>query len=220
VRQVSAVGKFFEVLLGVLEDCLPDLDDEAISSLLWARAKPPMEVLSDLFADDQVRDCFDEADLKVVDHLRADSAKAAKTEFAQELTKHMAEVKARAEKKEKGKKRKRAAVSASQSAPRPAAHKWHAPSPPKGDTVTEADARQYLPPASPARLWKDMVWCDRWLVKYAPYGTLSRSFQLYGEVNALARCLNWVWYHHGLTNPGVQCPFPWVLEADWKVGAK
>ena len=35
--------------------------------------------------------------------------------------------------------------------------------------MTEAEARKYLPLASSARLWKDMVWCDRWLVKYTPY---------------------------------------------------
>lgn len=130
----------------------------------------------------------------------------------------MAKVSSRAEKKEKGKKRKHAAGS-SAAAPKPAAHTWHVPAPPKGDIVTEADARTYLPPSSSARLWKDTVWCDRWLVKYTPYGTLTRSFQLYGEINALARCLNWVWHHHGLTSPGVVCPYPWVLEADWKVGA-
>ena len=217
---MAHVGKFFEVLLGVLEDCLPDLDEAAISQLLWTRAKPPAEVLSELFEDDQVRECFDESDLKVVDHLRADTAKAAKAEFAVELGKHMAGVRSRAEKKEKGKKRKHAAAGSAVAAPRLAVHTWHVPALPKGDTVTEAEARKYLPPASSARLWKDMVWCDRWLVKYTPYGTLSRSFQLYGEINALARCLNWVWHHHGLTNPGVVCPYPWVLEADWKVGAK
>ena len=122
ICQEPHVGKFFEVLLGVLEDCLPDLDEAAISQLLWARAKPPAEVLSDLFEDDQVRECFDESDLKVVDHLRADTAKAAKAEFAVELEKHMAGVRSRAEKKEKGKKRKHAAAGSSVATPKPAAH--------------------------------------------------------------------------------------------------
>jgi hypothetical protein len=216
---VTSDGKFFDVMLGLLKHCMPELDEGAITKLLWRRARPPTEVHSDLFQDEQVRDCFDPSDLKVVDHHSAATRKSYTAEFQEELEKRIQKSTAAAVKpkgKGKGKKRK---LDGSAVVGTPATHTRRDPGPPKGDSMTESDARQYLPPGSPARIWKDLAWCDRWQVKYAPYGTLSRSFQLYGEMNALARCLNWAWHFHTLTNPGQVCPYGWVLEADWRLSA-
>jgi hypothetical protein len=86
------------------------------------------------------------------------------------------------------------------------------------EVISCSHAQQFCPLG--ARLYKDVIWCNRWQIYLPPFGQLSRSFGLYGEVGALKKCLRWGWEHHALGRGTFAevCPFPWLAATDWRVG--
>lgn len=83
-----------------------------------------------------------------------------------------------------------------------------------GPHVSEDDARLLLPPDKRCYLYKDTTWCNRWAVTFKPYGTRSRSFSLYGEVDALGKVLNYVWTLYLRLHPHEAWPAAWIKDAD------
>lgn len=79
----------------------------------------------------------------------------------------------------------------------------------------EEPAQRFVPPF--AKVWKDMRE-NRWVVRLKPYGSLSRSWTVYGEIGAFGRCAAWSWHMNGMGGQGA-CPFPWVQEHEWRSGA-
>eukprot|EP00974_Lingulodinium_polyedra_P102689 9942633-Lingulodinium_polyedra.AAC.1 len=73
----------------------------------------------------------------------------------------------------------------------------------------EETAKAWVPPG--ATICKDRV-NSRWLVKFGPHGTKSRSFALYGERGSLVAVLAWSWAKHQLDG-GSACLFDWVGAA-------
>lgn len=76
-------------------------------------------------------------------------------------------------------------------------------------------ALRYLPEG--AKVWKDQRE-NRWVIRYPPFGAISRSWTVYGEVGAFGRCAAWAWAMHSQSGQG-NCPFPWVSRLDWRSAA-
>ncbi len=72
---------------------------------------------------------------------------------------------------------------------------------------------EYMPPTG--RLYKVQA-INYWTVVMKPEGTLSRSWNLYGEQRALGKCLRWCWEQATKMGAG-ECPWQWVKDiGDWR----
>ena len=74
--------------------------------------------------------------------------------------------------------------------------------------LTVEQAQLFLPPtASVAKSVLD----NRWRIKWCVYAR-SRSWTLYGELDAFARCAKYAWAEFTKTS-GQECPFKFIRDA-------
>ena len=83
------------------------------------------------------------------------------------------------------------------------------------DLLSEIDAQAYLPEDEAWSMKKDF-YNNRWQVKHALLGELSRSWPLHGEVWAAALVLNFCWTEQKRIDPDCECPHEWIKNAPWR----
>lgn len=81
--------------------------------------------------------------------------------------------------------------------------------------MSEELARTALP-THEWKLRKDF-YNNRWLVSHPLLGRLSRSWTMYGDVQAVSMCLNFAWKQEMDVNSRIgPIPCDWVAQAPWK----
>ena len=77
----------------------------------------------------------------------------------------------------------------------------------KANVLSKADALAFLPAGS--KVHKSTL-DNRWRVTLPPWKR-SRTWSLYGELQALARCAFYIWQQQEKAG-GADCPFDWIVE--------
>lgn len=198
-----------QVLWTAIRGCVPGVDEGEVVEILHRRLQPEQLVDSNFWTREEVVQCFDKGDEEIVkkyknDMLDAKHGSAAHNSLWQ-YTKQVNESKAKAKAKGRAK--------VQQSRTLTAADRKFNPKP--ADLLSEASAQSYLP--DNAKVWKDGRE-NRWVIRFKPYGSISRSWTVYGEIGAFGRCAAWAWAQNEAA--GLQpCPFPWLSQYSWHSGA-
>ena len=86
------------------------------------------------------------------------------------------------------------------------------PPEPQASKLALEDCTAFCPEG--CKLYKS-VWDNRWEISVPLHGMISRSWILYGEKKALAKCLAWAW-HVTEKAGGKPCPFEWIANEPWQ----
>lgn len=205
---VSADMNLCKLLKAAIQGTIAGIDDEEVVAILHSRRQPEQLVDSEFWSRDDVLECFDKGDEELVKKYKGDlldnRSGSASHKSVWAFTKKVVEAKAAAAAKARPRQKAKSAPKGARTFnPRPA------------DLLSEASAQAYVPGG--AKVWKDGRE-NRWVVRYKPYGSISRSWTVYGEIGAFGRCAAWAWAMH--VEAGLHpCPFPWVSKYEWRSGA-
>lgn len=205
---IGAKSTEFLKLEALLKHALPAASEKDILSIMHMRGQHDHIVDSSFWENEEVLQTFNESDKahinKYVDSIVKEPKKK---EFSEELwsrTQKAWTTTSTASTTTTGKKKRKVDPSRNR--------------PGREQMLVEAKciplemARQWTPPGTV--LSKDAP-NSRWLIKYPPFGSLSRSWALYGETTSLKCCLAWSWHVHQKAT-GEEIPWPWMVEIDWK----
>jgi hypothetical protein len=193
----------FSVLHSLIRYAWPSVSDDEVLRILSKRYAKDESLSEELLSEPAVRECFSEADLKEVEAFQKKQADLPNKPSAQELLDFRAAVAAgratgAAGQVSKTKKRK------TQDA--------RLPPEPQASKLALEDCTAFCPEG--CKLYKS-VWDNRWKISVPLHGMISRSWILYGEKKALAKCLAWAW-HVTERAGGKPCPFEWIASEPWQ----
>ena len=196
--------QLFQVLTGLIKHAYPKIQETELLEILRKRVACKGSELSELLATPEIEEGLTAAEQA---EQRAWAESAATAETAQDgpsYRKAVFELQARLA-TAKGKKGARAGGSAKGATAKGA---WQGPSKfePK-ENMSAREAQPYFP--FQARVFRDS-WSMRWTAFWPGRGSISRSFQLYGEVGALTLCCRWAW-ELSATLHDQPCPFEGLL---------
>ena len=203
-HDVAANLDLFELLRSMLAHFLPTEDDDTYEQILSKRAKDCDDIVSpDFFSSEEVRDAFDEDDLKIIDKWRKDRNQECTKTFGEKLKKYQDEIVTKARGKTKtttaaAKKALRGKVSeGTRLYPKVEA----------SGALSRHEALTFLPPGSTVHKSK---LDNRWRAAWSKWSR-SRCWTFYGEVEAFAKCARYLWEMYEKTG-GEACPFAWILK--------
>lgn len=179
---------FFEKLMAGMKKW-STLDDAGLALALYSRVQPSVHTTShdDAFCStDVAKGCFDASDMPQVDNFLESSKKC--------------------ESKAPGFQAKVVDL-VRKTRPRYREARNKPPSGGPRPDMSQAEAQVFLPVG--ARNSKDVP-NSRWLVVWKPFGTISRSWPCWGDVNSLAQVLKWAWDH--AEKMGRKCPHEWIRQ--------
>lgn len=208
--EVAEGWNLFELLQAALRFSIPQVLDNDILAVLHRRLTPEQLVDSEFWSQEEVRGCFDQGDVDFIERYQNEFVGAKKSSVAyKSLWEYTRQVQAAAAKSAPTLARAprtnaRASATERRFNPKPA------------DLLPEGEAQKFLPEG--AKVWKDGRE-NRWVVRFSPFGSLSRSWTVYGEVGALGRVAAWAWEKAVESGRCAKCPHQWIAEYDWRSGA-
>ena len=190
----------YNVLTALVRHSIPKIREEDLLAVLRKRAHPHGDAEGSILQHESVQGCFEGTDAEDVErHVQAgrSSAEVAFGAKVQEAT-------AAYHRKVAGKRGAKNPPSAAK------ARGWKEV--PK--VLSQQDASTLLPPHQQCTIWRDER-CCRWQARFTGFGSLSRSWQLYGEVRSAVMRVKWCWDRfRALTgDDGIRPPYDWVEQA-------
>lgn len=171
---------------------------------------PGQLVDSEFWSQDEVRDCFDQGDVDFIDKYQNELVGGKKgSPSYKPLWEYTRKVQTAAAKSAP----KQARAPRTGSRPRAAERKFN---PKPADLLPEAEAQKFV--LEGAKVWKDGRE-NRRIVRFRPFGGLSRSWAVYGDVGALGRAAAWACAKVVESGRCAKCPHQWIAEYDWRSGA-
>ena len=201
---------FFEKLQLLIMHCLPDISDERLLEILHLRVQQPHVGLTELLTEQVVQETFHHTDLKLVEKFvesKQTEQKVAEP-FKVELKTFTAKVYSRTSQPPAKKRRTSTRTGTKARESKPAFMRIP---PTEESAVSQEEAQAWLPPG--AKVWKDSLSC-RWKVVYRPFGSLSRSWKMHGDVGSMRQVAAWAWHQSAEAGLG-QSESPWLQGVTW-----
>jgi hypothetical protein len=201
---IPAIADLFDGLLIMLKAILPGLSEIEYEDILNKRVDTFLDLSPNFFDAPEIRESFDEHDIKELDRWKETTEKQNCPKFREKIDKYRFE------------NYERACVEVK--VPKAAAKKYEKiirgkvsegtrlyADLVKADSITEKHALVYLPEGS--RVYRSPL-DNRFRLSYKKF-EISRSWVLYGELRAFAICAKRVWLE-AAKDGWPYCPFDWI----------
>ena len=196
-----ASENFMDMLQALIKHLRPEVDEPEMHEILSKRLVTRVEGLGEFFEEGALAECFDESDFAMVtEYLEDDKAKQTTAKEYQNKLHEYYRTAAVARAHGKSRSGDSSAEGSSYKKPR----KYPPAFPTKISMKAAADI---APPR--AHITKDRNE-NRWRVALKPFGTISRSWQLHGEENALKMVARQLWLWHQSAT-GEACPVAGIM---------
>jgi len=195
--------------------CSRGLSEDEVVAILSKRVFSGGGLIDETFFQlPEVREVFEESDLKHIDTYIGDCVSEAMKNYKSGLEKYTKEIAAnraprnavKPAKKAKAQKPQRAPTSSTSTRPL-------RPSPVDADLLPLEQAETMVPTGT--IVYKSRH-DNRWKLSLKPHGGISRCWTAYGEHLAFYKCANYIWEAHAKSG-GPVCPHREILDADWRI---